>query len=161
MSKFYNTKEVAEILGVSDRSVRRYLNTYFSFENKAFSVSEKMLDVIKSEYIGQGADKVRTAADSYREHNDETEPIGQGADSDRTGADSHEYNDDFDVIEGFTTEEYQEFQKRLIEYPILQKDLEYHRESAKSHQRQMELILRNLEQRNFIEANDKNLNIDK
>jgi hypothetical protein len=40
---------------------------------------------------------------------------------------------------------------------MLQKDLEYHRKSAESHQRQMELILRNLEQRNFIEANDKKL----
>ena len=64
---------------------------------------------------------------------------------------------EYDVIEGFTKEEYQEFQKRLIEYPILRKDLEYHRESSKSHQRQMELILRNLEQRNFIEAKDKKL----
>lgn len=64
---------------------------------------------------------------------------------------------EFDVIEGFTNEEYQEFQKRLIEYPMLQKDLEYHRSSAESHQRQMELILRNLEQRNFIEAKDKKI----
>jgi len=64
---------------------------------------------------------------------------------------------DFDIVEGFSNEEYQEFQKRLIEYPILQKDLEYHRKSAESHQRQMEMILRNLEQRNFIEAKDKKL----
>lgn len=64
---------------------------------------------------------------------------------------------EYDVIEAFTNEEYQEFQKRLIEYPILLKDLEYHRESVKSHQRQMELILRNLEQRNFIEAKDKKI----
>ena len=63
----------------------------------------------------------------------------------------------YDVIEGFSNEEYQEFQKRLIEYPMLQKDLEYHRNSAQSHQRQMEMILRNLEQRNFIEAKDKKL----
>lgn len=64
---------------------------------------------------------------------------------------------EYDVIEAFTNEEYQEFQKRLIEYPMLQKDLEYHRSSAESHQRQMELILRNLEQRNFIEAKDKKI----
>ena len=64
---------------------------------------------------------------------------------------------EYDVIEGFSNEEYQEFQKRLIEYPMLQKDLEYHRNSAQSHQRQMEMILRNLEQRNFIEAKDKKL----
>lgn len=65
--------------------------------------------------------------------------------------------EEYDVIEAFTNEEYQEFQKRLIEYPMLQKDLEYHRQSAESHQRQMELILRNLEQRNFIEAKDKKI----
>ena len=64
---------------------------------------------------------------------------------------------EYDIIEGFTEEEYQEFQKRLIEYPMLRKDLEYHRESSKSHQRQMEMILRNLQQRNFIEAKDKKL----
>lgn len=64
---------------------------------------------------------------------------------------------EFDIVEGFSNEEYQEFQKRLIEYPMLQKDLEYHRNSAQSHQRQMEMILRNLEQRNFIEAKDKKL----
>lgn len=64
---------------------------------------------------------------------------------------------EYDVIEGFTNEEYQEFQKRLIEYPMLQKDLKYHRESVRSHQRQMELILRNMEQRNFIEAKDKKI----
>ena len=64
---------------------------------------------------------------------------------------------EYDIVEGFTNEEYQEFQKRLIEYPMLRKDLEYHRESSKSHQRQMEMILRNLEQRNFIEAKDKKL----
>ena len=77
----------------------------------------------------------------------------------------HEYDknydtdttEEFDIVEGFSNEEYQEFQKRLIEYPLLQKDLEYHRKSAESHQRQMELILRNLEQRNFIEAKDKKL----
>lgn len=64
---------------------------------------------------------------------------------------------EFDIVEGFSNEEYQEFQKRLIEYPLLQKNLEYHRKSAESHQRQMEMILRNLEQRNFIEAKDKKL----
>ena len=160
MSKFYNTKEIAKILGVTDRSVRRYLNTYFSFDNKAFSVSEKMLDIIKSEYIGQVADRLRTG-DESNEYKGTTKHLERTADKTRTGADNNEYEENFDVIEGFTTEEYQEFQKRLIEYPMLQKDLEYHRESAKSHQRQMELILRNLEQRNFIEANDKSLNIKK
>lgn len=61
------------------------------------------------------------------------------------------------IQEGFTPEDYEEFQKRLIEYPMLKKDLEYHRKSAESHQRQMEMILANLNQRNMIEAKDKKL----
>jgi transcriptional regulator with XRE-family HTH domain len=121
----YSTQELAEILKVSDRTVRRYLSTYISFDNNRFEVSEKMLEILKNEYLGQDADNQK--------------------------------EEEFDVIEGFTNEEYQEFQKRLIEYPMLQKDLEYHRESSRSHQRQMEIILRNMEQRNFIEAKDKKL----
>lgn len=122
----YSTKDLSIILGVTDRSVRRYIKTFISFENNRISVSEKMLEILKKEYLsGQLSD------------NPENE---------------------YDVVEGFSAEEYQEFQKRLIEYPGLKKELEYHRESARSHQRQMELILRNLEQRNFIEAKDKKLN---
>ena len=29
----YSSKDIAEILGVTDKSVRRYLTSYFSFEN--------------------------------------------------------------------------------------------------------------------------------
>jgi DNA-binding transcriptional MerR regulator len=65
--------------------------------------------------------------------------------------------EEYDVIEAFTSEEYQEFQKRLIEYPMLKKDLEYHKESVRSHERQMELILRTIEQKNYIEAKEKKL----
>jgi len=137
MKKEYTTKEVAKILQVSDRSVRRYLSDYISFNGNTLSVSKKMLEVLKNESYGQGTDKARTGADTSEVK--DTSEI------------------DYDIVEGFSNEEYQEFQKRLIEYPILNKDLEYHRKSAESHQRQMELILRNLEQRNFIEAKDKNL----
>ena len=72
--------------------------------------------------------------------------------------------EEYDVIEGFTNEEYEEFQKRLIEYPALKekvdyllRDIEYHKKSIESHNRQMELLLRNMEQRNYIEAKDKKL----
>lgn len=61
------------------------------------------------------------------------------------------------IQEGFTPDEYQEFKKRLIEYPMLKEQLEYHKRSAESHQRQMEMILANLNQRNIIEAKDKNI----
>ena len=120
----YNTKQIAEILKVSDKTVRRYLNSYFTINNGAYEVSEKMLDVLKNDYIE---------------------------------------NPDI-VVQEFTSDEYLEFHKRLSEYPVLMdritdilKDLEYHRKSAESHNLQMELILRNLEQRNYIEAKDKKL----
>ena len=75
------------------------------------------------------------------------------------------------ITEAFTSDEYDEFHKRLSEYPILKErtdnltdriddilnGLEYHKKSAESHNRQMELILENLHQRNFIEAKDKEL----
>ncbi len=56
MENKYTSKGVAEILGVSDKSVRRYLNSYFSIENGAYQVSEKMLEVLKNEYLEEESD---------------------------------------------------------------------------------------------------------
>lgn len=114
----YKLKEVAQILGVSDRSVERYLKSYFSLEKGGYQVSEKMLEILKSEYLE---------------------------------------NDNDTIVEEFTKEEYEEFRKRLIEYNILKDQLEYHRKSSESHNKQMEIILKVMEQRNFIEAKDKKL----
>lgn len=120
----YNSKEVAEILGVSDKSVRRYLNSFFSLNNGAYKVSEKMLNILKTEYLGQSSDT------SVQE---------------------------FDRVEYFTEEEYQEFHKRLVEYDVLKEQLEYHKRSAESHNRQMEIILNTMQQRNYIEAKEKKI----
>jgi predicted transcriptional regulator len=126
----YSSKEVAEILGVSDKSVRRYLNSYFSLENGAYQVSEKMLEVLKNEYLGQDADT---------------------------------------IVQPFTAEEYEEFRKRLTEYPMfkkhiesLQTEIEYHKNQYESlmalHRefvKMQEKALDNLTQRSFIEAKEK------
>ena len=124
----YSSKEVARILGVSDKSVRRYLISYFSIENGAYKVSEKMLDVLKNEFLGQPADNLG-------------QPV-QG----------------FDRVEYFTEEEYQEFHKRLVEYPLLKdrtesllRDIEYNRKSITSKERQMELLLLAITDKKFIE----------
>jgi predicted transcriptional regulator len=120
----YTTKQIAEILGVSDRSVRRYLTNYFSVDNGVYKVSDKMLEILKKEH---------------------------SPDSDI-------------VVQEFTEDEYQEFHKRLSEYPILKErisdvlnELDYHKRSAESHNRQMQIILQTLQQRNFIEAKEKKL----
>jgi predicted transcriptional regulator len=108
----YKIKEIAKILNVSDRTVERYLKSYFFLENGAYQVSEKMLKVLKSEYL----------------------------------------ENEFDtVVEEFTREEYEEFHKRLVEYSFLKEQLEYHRKSIESHNRQMELILLSITNKKFIE----------
>jgi predicted transcriptional regulator len=127
----YKVKEIAEILNVSDKSVRRYLNSYFSINDGAYEVSEKMLEILKKEHLGQPA---------------ETPDL------------------EYERIEYFTEDEYQEFHKRLIEYPLLKEtiehvmnELDYHKKSAESHNKQMEIILNTMQQRNYIEAREKKI----
>lgn len=115
----YKLKEIGNILGVSDRTVERYLKSYFSLEKGGYQVSEKMVDILKDEYLE---------------------------------------SDNDNIVEEFTKDEYEEFKKRLIEYDILKDQLEYHRKSSESHNKQMEVILRIMEQRNYIEVKDKRLN---
>lgn len=64
---------------------------------------------------------------------------------------------EFDRVEYFTEDEYQEFHKRLVEYEILKEQLDYHKRSAESHNKQMEIILSLMHQRNYIEAKEKEL----
>lgn len=121
----YKLKEVAEILNVSDRTVERYLKSYFSMEKGAYQVSDKMLEVLKSEHLEDESDT---------------------------------------IVEEFTKDEYSEFHKRLSEYPILKEritdilnELDYHKRSAESHNKQMEIILNMMQQRNYIEAKEKKI----
>lgn len=130
MENKYTSKEIAEVLNVSDKSVRRYLNSYFSLENGAYQVSEKMLEVLKNEYLEQDADT---------------------------------------IVQPFTADEYEEFRKRLTEYPMfkkhiesLQTEIEYHKNQYESlmalHRefvKMQEKALDNLTQRSFIEAKEK------
>lgn len=130
MKEFYTIKELSDKYSVSSRTIVRHLNSLILKEKNKTLIPK---DIVKVLEVRHNYDTTMTSE----------KPI--------------ENDIEYDVIEGFSNEEYQEFQKRLIEYPMLKKDLEYHRNSAQSHQRQMEMILRNLEQRNFIEAKDKKL----
>lgn len=142
MSKKYTTSDIARTLGVTERTVRRKLHKHLSLKDGAYEVSEEFFNFLKdnTNFADTPSDIVRTDSDIA---NKEVE---------------------YDVIEGFSAEEYQEFQKRLIEYPLLKEhletimnQLEYFKESSASKDRQMELILENIQQRNFIEAKDKKL----
>ena len=130
MENKYTTKQIADVIEETDKSVRRYLNSYFFLENGAYQVSEKMLEVLKNEYLGQDADT---------------------------------------IVQPFTADEYEEFRKRLTEYPMfkkhiesLQTEIEYHKNQYESlmalHRefvKMQEKALDNLTQRSFIEAKEK------
>ena len=62
----YKLKEIAEILNVSDRTVQRYLNSYFSMEKGAYIVSEKMLEILKLKYIHNNNNKIK---EEYKKNN--------------------------------------------------------------------------------------------
>ena len=140
MSKKYSTADIARTLAVSERTVRRKLSKHLLIKDGKYEVSEEFFNFLKvnTDFADTTSDNLRTTSD-----NENQEP-------------------EYDIIEGFSTEEYQEFQKRLVEYPLLKdhlatimNELEYHRESGRSKDKQMELILANIQQRNFIEAKDK------
>ena len=138
MSKKYSTADIARTLAVSERTVRRKLSKHLLIKDGKYEVSEEFFNFLKGNT--------------------------DFADNLRTDADTSEKEQEYDIVEGFTAEEYQEFQKRLVEYPLLKdhlatimNELEYHRESGRSKDKQMELILANIQQRNFIEAKDKKI----
>jgi hypothetical protein len=141
MKKEYTIKELSDMYSVSTRTIVRHLEALILKDKNKVLIP---YDVAKLLEVRHNYDTSKTE-------------VRQDYDTSKTPENETETESDFDIVEGFTVDEYREFQKRLIEYPLIKKDLEYHRKSARSHQRQMELILRNLEQRNFIEAKDKKL----
>ncbi|PCI02248.1 MAG: hypothetical protein COB81_05675 [Flavobacteriaceae bacterium] len=131
MSKKFSVSEISRQLGVNPRQVQRMLKNLISIEKGYYRVDESILELLQS-------------------HDNDTSISGQVATTDDM------------VIEGFTKEEYQEFKKRLIEYPLLKshiqtilQELDYHKRSSESKNRQLELVLQNIRERNFIEATDK------
>lgn len=144
--KRYTTADIVSLLNKNERTVRRWIADLISIDKGKYVVSE---DILKLLEIRANSDNVRT-------------DIGQDPDIE---------NEDFeaDYIEGFTTVEYIEFQKRINEYPVLknyidnlEKQIEYFRFS---HNKQLEInekqtqtineLSQGIKQRNFIEAKEK------
>ena len=130
MKKQYTIKELSDRYSVSTRTIVRHLDSLILKDKNKVLIPFDVVELLE----------VR--------HNYDTTTTSEKA---------IETKVEYDIEEGFSKEEYAGFQKVLIEYPMIKQELEYHRKSAISHQKQMELILRNIEQRNFIEAKDKKL----
>lgn len=128
MKEFYTIKELADRYSVSTRTIERHLKNLIIKEKNKTLIPKDVVNLLELR------------------HKYDTTPT-QNKQQENTEV-------DYDIIEGFSTEEYQEFQKRLIEYPVLKQELEYHKKSAESHQRQMEKILTIMQERNLLEASN-------
>ncbi|MDH0675594.1 MULTISPECIES: HTH domain-containing protein [Empedobacter] len=147
--KQYDLKDLANELNISERTARRYIDELI---NEVQSVRENKY---KFSYL-----------------------IFNSIVNSRQTFDTELTENDKGVTEYFTDEEYQEFQKRLIEYPILKEQIENSKEYLSTIENQMEYFKNaynkqldmhenliqsvknfsdNLTQRNFIEAKEKGL----
>lgn len=158
--KKYTLKEIADEFSVSERTILRQIQTISDkLKNpysKGFTLSEELKELIFSDKFQTNSDKVQTSLD-----NDE--------------------NEEFPFVEYFTADEYEEFKKRITEYPFLKEQIENSKEYLNAMEGQMEYFRNaynkqlemhetliqsvknfsdNLVQRNFIEAKDKGLDTD-
>lgn len=125
----YTIPDIAATLNVSERTVQRWVEKLVIKDGNKILIPEDVFNLLKSRHVN----------DTNATLNDN--PI-----------------QDFERVEHFTEEEYQEFHKRLSEYPILKdqldylkKDIAYHKKSIESHNRQMELLLLSVSNNRFIE----------
>lgn len=125
----YTITDISTTLGVSERTVQRWINSLVFIDKNKTIIPQDVYQLLLS----------------------------------RHKPDTSTTIDDI-VVEEFTKSEYAEFHKRLSEYPFLKEqitiilnELDYHKKSAESHNRQMEIILNSMQQRNFIEAKEKKL----
>lgn len=147
--KNYTTKEVAELFGVSERTIQRHIATLIDSlknpSNKGISIP---FDVVKFLASRHGYDKLTTDSDSMSEQ-----------------------ENNYPYVEYFTEEEYEEFKKRITEYPFLKEQInisQEYLESLKSqieyfrmsYHRQLDIhekLIDSVKERNFIEAKEKGL----
>lgn len=144
--KNYTTKEAAKLLGVSERTIQRHITTLIETlktpNNKGFTIPEDIVNLLSSRHQ-----------------------------NDKTATDSDKENSEFPYVEYFTEEEYEEFKKRITEYPFLKEQIsisQEYLESLKSqieyfrmsYHRQLDIhekLIDSVKERNFIEAKEKGL----
>lgn len=143
MKNNYTTSDISRTLSVSERTARRYIDNHLNLNGNSKVLSKEFFDFIINFYS----------------ENKETE-TGVGQESDTP-----------DRIEEFTENEYLEFQKRLIEYPIFKKNIEELEGEIKYHKERYDTLMnlhddflqmhkstiKSIEQRNFIEAKEKQI----
>lgn len=155
--KKHTTKEAAELLSVNIRTVQRHLATLIEEltnpYKKGVSISEDVLLILKSRING---DNLTTPGDNLATSDDNE-------------------NTEFPYVEYFTTNEYEEFKKRITEYPFLKEQIESSKQHLEemnkqieyfrfSYNKQLEIhekLIETFRERNFIEAKEKGFDNEK
>lgn len=148
--KKYTTKEIAELFGVSERTIQRHITTLSdnisNTDRKGFSIPEDIVFFLADRHH---YDILATTNDNERQ----------------------DKNEEFPHIEYFTEEEYQEFKKRITEYPFLKEQIKLsneHLDTLKtqieyfrlSYNKQLDIhekLIGAFRERNFIEAKEKGM----
>lgn len=151
----YTTSDISKKLNISERTVRRRIEELINIKKGRYEISEEILQLI--EKTDKSADRLRT-------------PSGQTSDTSEADKESLS-GTGFDHVEYFTNNEYQEFHKRLSEYPhlkeqlanskeyldTLKNELEYHKSAYLRQLDIHEKMIDSVKQRNFIEAKEKGM----
>lgn len=149
--KKYTTKEASEVLGVNIRTIQRHiatLNDELSKNNnkKGVLIPEDILDLIKNRLNDNRTTTERQQSDTQQDEK-------------------------FPHVEYFTEQEYEEFKKRITEYPLLKEhinisdeylyslksQIDYFRASYNKQLEIHEKLIDSVKERNFIEAKEKGL----
>lgn len=134
MKTYYTIAEISEVLKVSERTTIRQIQTFLDKFKNLYSKDLQIPSELVEIIFGQ----IQTNSDNSE---NEAEP---------------------DYIEGFTTAEYMEFQKRINEYPVLKEyienlkeQIEFLRFSSLQQAETIKDLSMGLKQRSFIEAKEK------
>lgn len=140
--KNYTIKELAELLEVSERTILRQIQT----------ISDKLKNPYSKSFIIDEDLKNFIFSDSFQTISDNE-------------------NEEFPHVEYFTSDEYEEFKKRITEYPFLKEQIESSKQHLEAMEKQIEYfrfsynkqleihekLIDSFRERNFIEAKEKGL----
>lgn len=148
--KKHTTKEVADLLSVNIRTVQRHIAIIVeelqNNDKKGILIPEDVVNLLK------------------QRHNNDIVATDERHDSDNE-------NTEFPYVEYFTADEYEEFKKRITEYPFLKEQIESSKQHLEtmdkqieyfrfSYNKQLEIhekLIDTFRERNFIEAKEKGL----
>ncbi len=140
--KTFTIKELSEEFKVSERTILRQIQT----------ISDKLKNPYSKSFIIDEDLKKFIFSDSFQTISDNE-------------------NEEFPHVEYFTSDEYEEFKKRITEYPFLKEQIESSKQHLEAMEKQIEYfrfsynkqleihekLIDSFRERNFIEAKEKGL----